>query len=78
MLAMAPRTAPKSIAEAKEHSEDWFDFDKLTPEEQADYLAAIEEGRADIRAGRMVPADKVRLWIESLGTDHELPPPECE
>jgi predicted transcriptional regulator len=78
IAAMAPKTAPESTAEAEENSEDWFDLEKLSPEDQADYLAAIEEGRADFAAGRTVSAEKVRLWIESLGTDHELPPPECE
>jgi predicted transcriptional regulator len=73
---MAPKPVPEPVAEAE--SENWFQFEKLTPEEQADYLAAVDEGLADIAAGRMVPAEKVRLWIESLGTDRELPPPECE
>jgi len=75
---MAPKPAPEFIDDTEDNSEAMADFDKLTPEEQADYLAAIDEGLADIAAGRTVSAEKVRLWIESLGTDHELPPPECE
>ncbi len=50
----------------------------MSPAERADYLAAIDEGRADIAAGRWVSAEKVRAWIDTLGTDHELPLPECE
>ena len=75
---MAPKTAPKTVAQTESISEDEYAFEKLTPEEQADYLKSLDEGLADIAAGRTVPAEKVRLWIESLGTDHELPPPECE
>lgn len=71
---MVPKPAP-------EIDESGFDgasaFEKLTPEEQAEVLAGIDEGLADIEAGRTVSADAVRRWIESLGTDHELSPPEC-
>jgi predicted transcriptional regulator len=49
-----------------------------TEEERAAYLAAIEEGIADADAGRVIPFEKVRAWLESWGTDSELPPPECE
>ncbi|MBW4090448.1 MAG: hypothetical protein HIU82_04965 [Proteobacteria bacterium] len=31
--------------------------------------------RADIAAGRTVPAEAVDAWIDSLATDHPLPPP---
>jgi predicted transcriptional regulator len=35
----------------------------------------IAEARADIAAGRLVDSAKVKAWIDSLGTDHELPVP---
>lgn len=35
----------------------------------------IAEARASAAAGRVVPADAVDAWIDSLDTDHELPPP---
>jgi predicted transcriptional regulator len=35
----------------------------------------IAEARADIAAGRLVESAKVKAWIDSIGTDHELPPP---
>ena len=38
----------------------------------------IEAGLADVEAGRTVSAEKVAEWVRSLGTDHELPPPECD
>jgi len=37
--------------------------------------ASIERGLADVQAGRVVDGDAVLRWIESWGTDHELPPP---
>jgi len=35
----------------------------------------IAEGLADLAAGRLVPWKDVEAWIDSLGTDHEQPPP---
>ena len=35
----------------------------------------IEQARASARAGRFVAAEAVDAWIDSHGTDHELPPP---
>jgi len=35
----------------------------------------IAEADADIAAGRMVDSAKVKQWIDSIGTDHELPVP---
>lgn len=38
--------------------------------------AATEAALAEIDAGTpLIPHDAVVVWIESLGTDHELPPP---
>lgn len=41
-------------------------------------IAQICEGLADLEAGRVVPHERVEAWLRSWGTDHELPPPECE
>jgi len=35
----------------------------------------IAEADADVAAGRMVDSAKVKEWIDSIGTDHELPVP---
>jgi predicted transcriptional regulator len=35
----------------------------------------IAEADADIAAGRLVNSAKVKAWIDSIGTDHELPVP---
>ncbi|MFM9975082.1 MAG: CopG family ribbon-helix-helix protein [Beijerinckiaceae bacterium] len=36
---------------------------------------AIEEGMADVRAGRLIDGDAVMEWVESWGTQNELPEP---
>jgi predicted transcriptional regulator len=40
-------------------------------------IARIREGLADIEAGRTVPHEKVRAWVESWDTENELPRPRC-
>jgi predicted transcriptional regulator len=35
----------------------------------------IAEARADVAAGRLVSSARVKAWIDSIGTDHELPVP---
>jgi predicted transcriptional regulator len=36
---------------------------------------SIAEARAQLDAGFYVEAAEVDAWIDSIGTDHELPPP---
>ena len=45
--------------------------------DRAEYLAAVDEGLADAKAGHTVPYEKVRRWLLSWGSDKELPPPKC-
>ena len=35
----------------------------------------IAEADAEIEAGLYVDSDEVDAWIDSIGTNHELPPP---
>jgi predicted transcriptional regulator len=35
----------------------------------------IAKARASIAAGRLIPSEEIDAWIDSLGSDHELPPP---
>ena len=35
----------------------------------------IAEAEADIAAGRLIDEAEIDAWIDSIGTDHELPPP---
>jgi predicted transcriptional regulator len=50
-----------------------------TEAERLDRLAweaeGIAEARADVTAGRLVDAAKVRAWVDSLRTDNPLPAP---
>ena len=38
----------------------------------------LAEAFADVAAGRIVEEAEVDAWIDSLGTDHELPLPHSE
>jgi hypothetical protein len=44
----------------------------FTPRE----LEMIAEAEADVAAGRVIPWDDVKAWMDSWGTENELPPPE--
>ncbi len=35
----------------------------------------IAKARASAAAGQLIDSEEVDAWIDSLGTDHELPPP---
>lgn len=37
--------------------------------------AAIAEGLADIEAGRVISHQAMKRWLQSWGTNNELPPP---
>ncbi len=50
--------------------------DTATWDDVAEALA-VEEGLADLRAGRVVDGGQVMRWLESWGADHELPPPRA-
>jgi hypothetical protein len=41
-------------------------------------VAAIEEARAEVDAGKTVPYEQVRRWLLSWGTKKELPRPRCK
>ena len=56
--------------------------DTLSPETEAERRArlaweavGIAEARAELDAGLYVDADEIDTWIDSIGTDHEMPPP---
>jgi len=56
--------------------------DTLSPETEAERqrrlaweAEGIAEARADVAAGRLVDAAKVRAWVDSLRTDNPLPVP---
>jgi len=44
-------------------------------ERQAREADGIAEADVDVAASRLVDSAKVKAWIDSIGTDHELPVP---
>lgn len=55
---------------------------KLTPSifdpaDDAEEARAIAEAEADIAAGRVISHEAVSRWLQSWGTQNELPPPKC-
>jgi predicted transcriptional regulator len=46
-------------------------------DEQEHQLEKIREGLADAEAGRVVSHEEVARWLDSWGTENELPPPKC-
>jgi predicted transcriptional regulator len=53
--------------------------DQESEDRRRDRLAweaeGIAEARAELDAGLYVDADDIDAWIDSMGTDNELPPP---
>ena len=47
-------------------------FDEIDEEAEA---RAIAVGRADIAAGKGVPHERVRAWLERLANGENVPPP---
>jgi len=39
---------------------------------------AILEGIAAADAGQLIPHEDVKAWLNSWGTENELPPPQCK
>ncbi len=53
-------------------------FSEIESERQrrlAREAAGIAEADAEFAAGLYVDADEIDTWIDSVDTDHELPPP---
>ena len=69
---MGTLTAPSPKQQARELIERLPDT--ATWNDVAEALA-VEEGLADVRAGRVVDGNDVLRWLESWGTEQELPPP---
>jgi antitoxin component of MazEF toxin-antitoxin module len=55
------------------------DADDGSPEDGYEQWKAqeMDAGFAEMDAGEDVPNKKVIEWLRSWGTEHELPPPQC-
>jgi hypothetical protein len=72
---------PASPPEIEDIEFEFLDVDSVdwnAPDIDPEFRAGVEAGIADIEAGRMVPIEKVLEWVNSWGTDNELPMPECD
>ena len=47
-------------------------------EEQEEQLAKIDQGIRDADAGRVVPHEAVKRYLQSWGRKRKLPPPRCK
>jgi predicted transcriptional regulator len=55
-------------------------IDRLPDEASWDDVAealAVEEGLADVHAGRVVEGVAAMRWLESWGSENEFPPPRA-
>ena len=70
-------TVLERLAKSTDRSKSWLLERALDDylESQAWQVAAIEEGRADIDAGRVISHEDMRKWLLSWGKDDELEPP---
>lgn len=69
-----------STTDASRHPDHFIQPDSADARQQrrAREAEMIAEARADVAAGRVVSLDDVEAWVESWGTDHELPPPSTK
>jgi predicted transcriptional regulator len=76
-LPVKTRRKLEKLAEATARSKSWLAADAIREyvENEEWQVKAIRRGLADIRAGRVVPHEKVEAWLDSWGTDEVLPPP---
>lgn len=70
----------EQLARAVSRSKNWLAQEALRAflDLQEWQLRAIEKGVADADAGRLVDHEGVAAWLESWGSDQELPPPTCD
>ncbi len=69
-----------ALAEAYDRPKSWI-IEKAVQDYVAwekQQLAAIAEGIRDAEAGRFVPHEAVVAWMDSWGTENELPMPTCK
>jgi predicted transcriptional regulator len=50
---------------------------KTRAPERTALSAAVREGLADAKSGRVIPYEEIRRWLLSWGSEKELPPPKC-
>ena len=67
---------PRRETEAARQRRVARDVDCLDPAGAERRWRLTLEGLADVDAGRLIDDDAMQAWVESLGTDRELPVPQ--
>lgn len=73
-LSLVP--SPMPLSDAIAHPE--YMREIPAADDEAAILAHIQAGLADFEAGRFVSNDRVMAWLDSWGTENELPMPESK
>ena len=63
--------------EAKESGRSIVDVMSAIVREREEHIRAVDEGRADVAAGRVVDNASMKAWLSTWGTDDEQDPPAC-
>ena len=68
------------LAKVTSRTRSWLAADAVATyvTEQDWQLEEIEAGLKDADAGRIVPHEEVKRWLNSWGTGHEQAPPKCK
>jgi predicted transcriptional regulator len=68
----------EKIAAATQRSKSWLAAEAIGAfvTSESEFLAAVEEGIADARAGRLVEHGRVRRWLLSWGSGKDIPMPK--
>jgi predicted transcriptional regulator len=76
-LPVKTRKKLEKLAAATARSKSWLAANAIQEyvETEEWQVRAVRRGLADIKAGRVVPHEKVEAWLDSWGTDNVLPPP---
>jgi hypothetical protein len=45
--------------------------------EERVHIESIRRGFAEIESGHYIPHEAMKAWLLTLGSHHELPPPNC-
>jgi predicted transcriptional regulator len=82
-IRLDPETVRRldQMAQAMERDRSWLMSHAIERyvEDEAWQVKAIREAVRKVKEGRgrFVPHEEVAQWLDSWGTDNELPPPQC-
>jgi predicted transcriptional regulator len=70
----------EKLSTATARSKSWLAAEAIGifVESEGQFLAAVEEGRKDVKRGRTIPHKDVKRWLDSWGSERELKPPRLK